>query len=270
MRDRGHGERVLLVPGGEKGWTEEPRGGLGEQQARGEDRATDYGVRCVAGEAGSRARNRPREGQVLHKNLVIKLGVISLCWRLSCERPPSSLGFGRAHLGSPGGRSRRPGSEQRKVARGWPCWSADSAGLGRGDNSRELAAILQPPTRPLATVDCTTGRSSTLHSSARMVALGGKMRSEPRPDSCPLCNLPMSCPCGAIPGDGTCPKLLELLPVLEPHARPWIVSRDRNAPAPVTATAPAPAQARVSGGIRIRLDPSKFETHLQAPAPRLS
>lgn len=24
-----------------------------------------------------------------------------------------------------------------------------------------------------------------------------------------LCNLPMNCPCGAMPGDGTCPKLLE-------------------------------------------------------------
>lgn len=168
---------------------------------------------------------------------------------------------------SPGGRSRRPGSEQRR----WPCWSADSAGLGRGDNSRELALILQPPTYSLTDYSRPgTGPSSTLHSSARMVALGGKMRSEPRPDSCPLCNLPMSCPCGAIPGDGTCPKLLELLPVLEPHARPWIVSRDRNAPAPATATAPATAQARVSSGIRIRLDPSKFETHLQAPAPRLS
>lgn len=94
---------------------------------------TDSWVCDVRRESWITARNGSREGQVLHEKSPYLMGVISLCWRLLCERPPSSLGFGQAHLGGAQAAGADADFEQRR----WPCFfPADSAGLGGGEIDR--------------------------------------------------------------------------------------------------------------------------------------
>lgn len=96
------------------------------------------------------------------------MGVISLCWRLLCERPPSSLGFGQAHLGAAQAAGADAGFEQRR----WP-WLV--SGFGGPRERREIEIEMASCNPSSNSLDVAFERTD-----------GGRCAQKPRLDSCPI------------------------------------------------------------------------------------